>query len=124
MYNKMKIKTTTTIPHIHDHSLSSLDTDTSVKSGGAKLVLWVQSSFLSEMTLNTNNKIYNSLPDSVVMEFVITRHGQKTPKSYSKRIKYLCSSVSPHLELNIQRKSIDLTVIQYILNESKYRYRS
>ena len=34
---------------IHDHSVSWLGTDTSIKSGGVKLAPWAQASPLSEM---------------------------------------------------------------------------
>ena len=35
--------------HIYDHSLSCFGTGTFIKKGGAKLVLWGQTSLLSEM---------------------------------------------------------------------------
>jgi hypothetical protein len=35
--------------HIHDRSLSWLGTDTSMKNGGIKVVLWTQKFPLSEM---------------------------------------------------------------------------
>jgi hypothetical protein len=44
---RSKIDTPNT--QIHDRSLSSLGTDTSINSGGVKLVLWIQTSPLSVM---------------------------------------------------------------------------
>jgi hypothetical protein len=43
--------------HIHDRSLSWLDTDTSIKSGGLKLALRAQASLLNVMM-----RLYKCLP--------------------------------------------------------------
>ena len=44
-----KIDTTKTQIRVHDRSISWLGTDTSIKSGGVKLVLWTQVSSLSNI---------------------------------------------------------------------------
>ena len=44
-----KIDTTKTHIRVHDRSISWLGTDTSIKSGGVKLVLWTQVSSLSDI---------------------------------------------------------------------------
>jgi hypothetical protein len=46
-----KIDTLNTL--IHDCLLSCLGTVTSIKSGGVKLVLWAQTSYLNDMMLST-----------------------------------------------------------------------
>ena len=51
-FNEQNVQTekiVTLSTHIHDRSISCLGTDTSMKSGGAKLVLWTQISPLSEI---------------------------------------------------------------------------
>ena len=45
------------ITYIHDRSLFLLDTDTSMQSGGVKLVLWAQASTLTIIVYTGENKL-------------------------------------------------------------------
>jgi len=49
--------------HIHDHSLFWLGTDTSIKSGGIKFVLWIRNSPFSVMMRSWR---WNNIPSTLV----------------------------------------------------------
>jgi hypothetical protein len=56
-----KIDTSNT--QIHDHSLSWLGTDTSIKGGGCRLVWWTQASPLNEMMRSCNGLLVSKMPN-------------------------------------------------------------
>jgi len=59
---------------MHDHSLSWLDTGTSIKSEGVKIVVWAQTSRRSEMMLSCKCFSHVSKPSHITKRRRVWRY--------------------------------------------------